>query len=854
MTPEDWQRAKEILEAALARPTHERSQYVAGRCAGDDVLRQEIQSLLTACDDLATGQLADDLRLLPFVDRTHSAHPGDGCSPQPLLPAGASLGPYTIGALLGVGGMGEVYLAHDPRLHRDVAIKVLPAAFASDPDRRRRFEQEARAVASLNHPNIVAVHDVGLDGGLPYIVMERVRGETLQALLRRESFLTTRALHVARGIANALAEAHSHDVVHRDLKPANVMVTPEEVVKVVDFGIAKTALVEPTPPIQDRDPGADDTQPGQLVGTPGYMSPEQLFGRSVDYRTDIYSLGVILFELVAGQRPFQEKGLPALRLAALMTPPPRASDLNPAVPAALSDLISMALSREPAARPSAEIFRAELDALLAGPRPARATLPSIAVLPFSDMSPAKDHEFFCDGMADELISALTRIPGLRVAARTSAFQFKGKSRDVRGIGDALNVAAVLDGSVRKDGERLRVTVELIGTADGFVLWSERFDRELKDIFTVQDQITDSIVVALRGRLAADNGRTSDAPRRTNVETYRLYLEGRYHWNKRTEEELTKSVACFERALEHDPGHAPSYAALADAYVTLATYGARPAVEVMPRASSALQQALRLAPALPQAYTCRGCVRALFEWDWAGAEADFRTALGLNAAYPTAHHWYAIHHLVPLGRFREASESLHRALDLDPLALAIKTSLGLTCYFSGHFDDAVDELLKTIELDERFGIARLFLGATYTEQSRYVEAHSELEAAIRLSGPTPEILAAVGYLHGRSGDETAARVVLDDLRRIARDRYVSPVRLAQVHLGLDEHDEALNLLERAHAERAADLAWIAVRPVFGSVRTTPRFIALLERMGLAGVTVGHGGELRGTDDDTMPGTQ
>ena len=359
---------------------------------------------------------------------------------------------------------------------------------------------------------------------------------------------------------------------------------------------------------------------------------------------------------------------------------------------------------------------------------------------------------------------------------------------------------------------------------------------------------------MRGRLAADVGRTVDATRRTNVETYRLYLEGRYHWNKRTEEELDKSVACFERALEHDPGHAPSHAALADAYVTLATYGVRPALEVMPRASSALRLALRIAPALPQAYTCRGCVRALFEWDWAGAEGDFQTALSLNPAYPTAHHWYAINYLVPLGRFREAFESLHRALDFDPLALAVRTSLGMTSYFGGCFDDAVDELLKTIELDERFGIAHLFLGATYTEQARYEDAHSELEAAIRLSGPTPEIVAAIGYLHGRCGDATAARVVLDKLRQVARDRYVSPARLAQVHVGLDEHDEALNLLERAHAERTADLAWIAVRPVFGSIRTTSRFSALLERMGLAGMPTDHRGELRLADRDEMPRTE
>ena len=319
VTPEEWQRAKEILEVALAQPIDERKQYVAGRCADDDVLRLEIESMLTACDDVATGQLAHDLRLLPFVDGTRSAHPVDGGSPQPLFATGASVGPYTIDALLGVGGMGEVYLARDPRLHRDVAIKVLPAALASDPDRRRRFEHEARAVASLNHPNIVAIHDVGLAEGLPYIVMEYVRGETLQALLRHESFLFARALHVAREIASALAEAHAHDVVHRDLKPANVMVTPGGSVKVVDFGIAKTALVEGVEPTQDRARDIDGTRTGQLVGTPGYMSPEQLFGRTVDYRSDIYSLGVILFELVTGQRPLRGEGVMALRRAALTT-------------------------------------------------------------------------------------------------------------------------------------------------------------------------------------------------------------------------------------------------------------------------------------------------------------------------------------------------------------------------------------------------------------------------------------------------------------------------------------------------------------------------------------------------------
>ncbi|MGH9371505.1 MAG: protein kinase domain-containing protein, partial [Vicinamibacterales bacterium] len=558
MAPDARQRVNEILEAALRRPPHERRQYVASRCGDDVDLRQKIDRLLAATGDPA-GDASEAAMSPVSIDRTRSAHGVDGGSfapdaPQPVLAPGSFVGPYAIASRLGIGGMGEVYLARDTRLHRDVAIKLLPPAFASDAGRRIRFEHEARAVASLNHSNIVSVHDVGVNDGMPYIVMEYVRGETLSAQLRREPLSCARALQVASEIAEALVEAHAHHVVHRDLKPSNVMVTPDGLVKVVDFGIAKTALAEPPPAaVDDASHDINWTQPGQLIGTPGYMSPEQLLGGFVDHWTDIYSLGVILFELLTGQLPFPGDDLVALREAALTLPPPRASDIDPAMPAAVSDLIVQALSRDPSARPSAAVFRAELNALLARPALTRTGVPSVAVLSFSDMSPAKDHEFFCDGMAEELINALTQIPGLRIAARTSAFQFKGKIRDVRVIGDALNVATVVDGSVRKNGNRLRLTLELISTSDGFVLWSERFDGDLDDVFALQDEITRSVVAALRGRLVADKPRTSGAPRRTNVEAYRLYLEGRYHWNNRTEEELNKSVTCFERAIEVDPG-------------------------------------------------------------------------------------------------------------------------------------------------------------------------------------------------------------------------------------------------------------------------------------------------------------
>ena len=750
------------------------------------------------------------------------------------LASGSFVGPYEITFLLGAGGMGEVYLARDTRLHRDVAVKVLPRAFARDGGRRRRFEHEARAAASLNHPNIVSVHDVGLEDGVPFIVMEYVRGETLSAQLRRGPVSRDRALQIGSEIATALVEAHAHNVAHRDLKPGNVMITPDGFIKVLDFGIAKTVQYDPAATTVDESPAdARHTRQGQLLGTPGYMSPEQLLGRSVDHRTDIYSLGVILFELVTGQRPFDEDDRSARRRAALTAPRRSVRDVNPSVPAAVGDLIAQAMATDPSARQTAAILKAELNALMTRSVSVRPEVPSVAVLSFTDMSSAKDQEFFCDGIAEELITALTQIPGLRVAARTSAFQFKGKARDVRVIGDALNVATVLDGSVRKAGDQLRVTVELISSADGYQLWSERFDRKIDDIFAVQEQIANSVVNTLKGRLANDRSRPVVAQRRRNLEAYAFYLEGRYHWNKRSEEELKKSVACFERAIERDPDYAEAYAGMADAYVTLGTYGARPASDVMPKARVALDRALEIDAELAEAYACRGCVRSVYDWTWADAEHDYRKAIALQPGYTTAHHWYAINHLVPLGRFDEATEALQRALEVDPLALAVRTSLGMKSYFAGQYDEAAQELLRTIEIEDRFGMARFFLAATYAEQRRYAEARAELEIAISVSGQSPEILAALGYLHGLSGNVDGALSVLNDLRRLAGERYVSPARVAQVHIGLDQRTEALDLLEEARTERAADLAWLGVRPVFARLRTEPRFHALLKDIGLVG---------------------
>ena len=764
--------------------------------------------------------------------------PAAGNAPAAFPVPGETLGHYEILEQIGTGGTGVVYRASDTRLKREVAIKVLLETFGPDPERLALFTQEAQAIAALSHPNILILHDVGTERGLWYAVTEFLRGQTLRARMARGPLPVQEAIEYAIEVAHGLAAAHAKDIVHLDLKPENLMVTDDGWLKILDFGVAK---VGKTPP----PPGGDDTtrthRPERAWGTPAYMSPEQASGDHVDHRSDLFSLGTILYEMLAGQHPFLRETPVATLGSVLRDDPAALTTLNTAVSPGLDRIVRRSLRKSPPERfQSARELRFALeDVRDAGHRsdPGRTTssgarrdLQSVAVLPFWDMSPGRDQEYFCDGIAEELLNALTQIPGLRVAARTSAFQFKGQARDARQIGHALNVGTVLEGSVRKHHNRLRITVELIGTGDGYQLWSERFDREMEDVFAVQDEIAASVVKTLKGQLTTRIPLV--APHTRDLHAYTSYLEGRYHWNKRTEDDLTESVKCFKHAIEKDPGYAVAYAGMGDAYVTLGTYGAMPPADVMPKARKALEKALEIDDALAEAYTCRGCVRSVFDWSWDDAEQDFLRAIELDPAYPTAHHWYAINHLVPRGRFENAATELRRALELDPLALAIRTSLGMKSYFEARYDDAVDELLRTIQLDDRFGMARAFLAATYVEQGRYDEARTEIEAALRLCGRTPEMLSGLGYLHGRTGDVAGARAVLDELNRMSGERYVSPARLAHVSAGLGDRTAALDRLEEAVAERAADVAWLGVRPVFASLRGEPRFEALVKRLGLA----------------------
>ena len=772
-----------------------------------------------------------------IVDDRRAAAVGE--APATFPKPGETLGHYQILEQIGAGGTGVVYRATDKRLKREVAIKVLLETFAANPDRLALFKQEAQAIAALSHPNILTLHDVGTERGLWYAVTELLHGKTLRARMIHGPLPTEEAIDYAIEVSHGLAAAHAKDIVHMDLKPENLMIIDDGWLKILDFGVARVGRSAPS----SDDSTTQTHQPERGWGTLAYMSPEQITDDHVDHRSDLFSLGTILYEMLAGRHPFQ-RGSPAATMGAILRddPAPIAS-VESAISSGLDRIVRRSLRKSPVERfQSAREIRFALEAVRdAGHRSGTAPLtvtvtgarrdqPSVAVLPFTDMSPAKDQECFCDGIAEELINALTQIPGLRVAARTSAFQFKEQPQDARQIGRVLNVGTVLTGSVRKHDDRLRITFELIGTEDGYQLWSERFDRDIADVFAIQDEIAAAVVKTLKGQLTSHIPLV--APHTRDLSAYTSYLEGRYHWNKRTEDDLRKSVACFDDAIERDPGYAVAYAGKADAYVTLGTYGALPPADVIPRAKRALQQALEIDDALAEAYACRGCVRSVFDWSWAEAERDFLRAIELNPSYPTAHHWYAINHLVPRGRFEDADVALRRARDLDPLALAIRMSLGMKSYFAGRYDEAADELSRTIQLDTHFGMAHAFLGASYLEQGRYHEARAEIDVALRLCGGTPEILASLGYLHGRSGDRVTARQILDGLTRLSADRYVSPGRLAQVHVGLGERDEALTRLEEAAVEHAADMAWLGVRPVFASLSDEPRFVALLNKMGLA----------------------
>ena len=744
--------------------------------------------------------------------------------------AGATLGNYEIKSLLGRGGMGVVYLARQISLNRSVALKILPPSLSSVPSFVERFQREARAVAQLNHQNIVQIFDIAEEEGLHFFSMEYMDGRTLDEILREAGRLKAdEAIRIISQVALAIEHAHQNKITHRDIKPSNIMIDERGVVKVMDFGLARAA-----------DEQSRLTQLGTLVGTLHYMSPERCRGEELDPRSDIYSLGVVLYEMLTGRTPFDATNEAALIHAIIYEEPADMKSLNPEMPAGLGNVVARAMAKDKGRRyRSVSEFMEDFGnfrtlhptksttSLIQGEKPP----PSIAVLPFVNMSADSEQEYFCDGLSEEIINALTQLEDLRVIARTSAFSFKGKDVNVRDIGRELNVETVLEGSVRKAGNRLRITAQLVNAAEGHHLWSERYDRELDDVFAIQDEITLAIVDRLKVRLLGDDEEKLCKCHTLGFEVYDLYLKGRYFWNRMTEDGLKTAIQYFEKVVELAPDCALAYAGLADSYNVLPFFSSVSPRDTFPKAKEAALKALEIDETLGEVHTSFASILVRYDWNWEQSEREHKRAIELNPGYATAHHWYAMY-LLFLTRFDEAIEEITKAHMLDPLSVIINANLGQILSHAGRFDQAIDRFKKTIEMDPDIPYAHLQLGGLYFQKGLLEEGRAELEKERKISaGRNPVIEAFIGGVYALIGDTEEARRVLDDLLERSKHMYVSPYGLARSYFALGQNDQGFEWLDKAYEERDHWLCFLKVHPVTESVGSDPRFKAMLKKIGL-----------------------
>jgi serine/threonine-protein kinase len=730
---------------------------------------------------------------------------------------------YSLDRELGQGGMAVVYLAHDLRHDREVALKVLRPEISAEIG-AERFLREIKLAAGLTHPHILPVFDSGEADGLLFYVMPSMEGRSLRERMDRERQLPLAdALRITREVASALDYAHRHNVVHRDIKPENILLH-EDAAMVADFGIGKALSGE----------GASLTQTGLSLGTPAYMSPEQAAGElGADGRSDLYSLGCVLYEMLAGEPPFTGISAQAIIAKRFISPIPKIRTTRD-VPEAVDSAVTRALARTPVDRfASAAEFAAALrdiqrePAAGAAAEPARANPRAIAVLPLSNMSADPENEYFADGMTEEIINALAKVPAMQVASRTSSFAFKGKEVDVRQIGEKLGVSSVLEGSVRKVGNRIRITAQLISVENGYHLWSESYDRQLEDVFAVQDEISRAIVDALKLRLADDAAQVV-APTK-NLEAYTLYLKGRFFFVKLSEPGLRKALDLFQRALLQDPGFARAYAGIADVWCNLADDWVAPD-EAYPRAKAAAERALQRDPELAEAITSIGKVLCWHEWDFAAAEAQLARAVALSPNYAEAHYVHGT--ALPLvGRLDDAIETMAKALKLDPLSVHYSEWLARFLLYAHDYDGAIAQAHRTLEMDEvciraphYIGSAYLAMGDAETALTWYRRAQA-LEKAVRSYDAM--IVRALAAL----GQREEADAIMLRLEEESRQQYLRSEILAMGYAAVGDLDRAFDSLERAFQARSAGLIYLHLDPGYAPLRGDPRYADLVGRIGL-----------------------
>jgi len=796
------------------------------------------------------------------------------------LASGTKLGLYEITSAIGAGGMGEVYQAHDAKLGRDVAIKVLPEAFAHDPERLSRFQREAKMLAALNHPNIATIHGMEQSNGTSYLVMELVAGETLADRVKREGAVPVEeALRISIQIAEALEAAHEKGIIHRDLKPANVKVTPEGRVKVLDFGLAK-AFAEDSAQDLSQLPTVTvmGTEEGKILGTPAYMSPEQARGKAVDKRTDIWAFGCVLYELMTGKRAFRGETTQDT-IAAVLEHDPDWQALPPLTPARTCDLLRRCLEKDPQRRlrdiGDVRIEIEEASAVPAMGEPTGATkniyvrrreallwgvvllllaavasiaiwswrssspilvrgglrpIESLAVLPLEELSGSPEQDYFADGMTDELITDLAQIKALRVISRTSVMLYKGAHKSLPDIARELNVDAVVEGTVLHSGNRVRITAQLVSAPMERHLWAQSYERDVRDVLGLQREVANAIADEIRIKVTPEEHvRLSGAPP-VNSEAYEAYLKGRYYWETRSEEGLRKAIGYFQQAIEKDPTSPRAYSGLADSYNALGSDEFLPPMEAFPQAKAAALEALRRDQNFAEAHASLAFAIWNYDYDWKAVETEYKRAIDLNPGYATSYHWYA-GYLSGMGRFAEAIAAVKRARELDPLSSRINANVGFILYFARQYDQAIEELQRAVRMDPDGEAPYYYLGLIYLQKGDYRQAISEFEKSKQLSSGGWEPDLELAQVYALAGDRKETQIILGRSLAKSKRNYESALTIAKVYVALGEKEKAFTWLQKAYVERSSLLTFLSVDPTLDVLHTDPRFQALLTRMNL-----------------------
>jgi len=745
-----------------------------------------------------------------------------------VLTKGTMLSHYRIIEKIGAGGMGTVYLAEDTKLNRKVALKFLPPHLCQNDDCRERFKREAQAAARLNHPNIVHIYEVAEHNARPFFAMEHVEGQSLKDIIRDEQPGLDEIIDLTLQISEGLAKAHEAGITHRDIKPSNIVIDADGRPKLLDFGLAA---------IKDTD---QLTQTGSTLGTVGYMSPEQVQGKDTDHRSDLFSLGIVLYEMIAGRLPFKGDREAATMNSVINESPEPLSRYKSGVSSKLQDIVSKLLEKDQSLRYQSavgvisDLKRQVKDQV--SDSGGDITPPSIAVLPFTNLSADPEQEYFCDGMAEEIINALTRIEGLRVVARTSCFAFKGKNEDIRAIGQKLSVDNVLEGSVRKAGNRIRITGQLIKISDGYHLWSDKFDRDLEDVFEIQDEISLAIVRELKVKLLGDShGQLVKRPT-DNLEAYNLYLRGRFFWNKRREKEIIKAIECFEQAIQCDPEFALGYSGIADAYVMHSDNDASMREEHLKQARKYAFRALELDDTLAEAHASLGLTE-FNQWEWSDAETQFIRAIKLNPRYASAHQWYGLL-LTGKGQLEQSEEHLRLARELDPLSLPIIMGQAFVLYFAGKYDQAIDVCREGIELSPGFPGFTMIKGWALIEKGDYSGAIETLYPCLDLfkkdwpnSQDSAMIMSSIGRAHALLGEIEKAREILKNLIEEVETSDIPPYTIASLCISLGDKESSFEWLDRSYEDRVDWFPMFLSLPVFDSIRSDSRFVSLISSIGL-----------------------